>query len=89
MLQLAGEQGAKIFAGEIVDTEGLGKIIAGAYGQDGKRRSNRFFLRHESIDDLMDHAVAAEGDNGAVALGLRDKFLGMSHALGQHQVKLG
>lgn len=31
-LQLAGEQRAKIFAGEIVDTERLGKIVAGAHG---------------------------------------------------------
>ena len=89
MLQLAGEQRAKIFAGEIVDTERLGKIIAGAYGQDGKRRSNRLFLRHKAIDDLVDHAVAAECDNRAVVLGLCGKYLGMSHTLGQHQVKLG
>ena len=89
MLQLAGEQRAKILAGEIVDAECLGKIIAGAYGQDGKRRSNRLFLRHQAIDDLVDHAVAAECDNRAVALSLCGKLLGMPRAFGQHQVKLG
>ena len=88
-MDLTGEQGAKIFTGEIVDTEGLGKIVAGAYGQDGKRRSSRLFLCHQAIDDLVDHAVAAERDNGTVALGLCGKFFGVSHVLGQHQIKLG
>ena len=37
----------------------------------------------------MDHAVAAECDNGAIALSLCGKLLGVSHVLGQHQVKLG
>ena len=37
----------------------------------------------------MDHAVAAKGDNGAIALSLGGQLLGVSHALGQHQVKLG
>ena len=67
----------------------MGKIIAGAYGQDGKRRSNRLFLRHQAIDDLVDHAVAAECDNRAVALSLCGQFLGVPRAFGQHQVKLG
>ncbi len=67
MLQLAGEQRAKILAGEIFDTERLGKIVAGANGQDGKGGTDRFFLRHQAIDDLVDHAVAAKGDNGTVA----------------------
>ena len=88
-MQLAGEQGAKIFTGEIVDTEGLGKIVARANGQDGKCWADCLFLCHEPVDDLVDHAVAAECYNRAVALGLRGKFLGVSHALGQHQVKLG
>ena len=37
----------------------------------------------------MNHAVAAKGDNGAIALSLCGQLLGVSHALGQHQVKLG
>ena len=67
----------------------MGKIVAGAHGQDGKGGTDRLILRHESIDDLVDHSVAAECDNRAVALGPCGKFLGMSHALGQHQIKLG
>lgn len=67
MLQLAGEQRAKILTGEIVDSERLGKIVAGAHGQDGKGGTDGLFLRHEPIDDLVDHAVAAKGDNGAIA----------------------
>ena len=35
-LQLAGEQRAKILAGEIVDTERLGKIVAGATGRTAR-----------------------------------------------------
>ena len=88
-LQLAGEQRAKVLAGEIVDAERLGKIVAGAHGQDGKGGPDRLFLRHQAVDDLVDHAVAAECDNRAVSLGPCGKFLGVSHALGQHQVKLG
>ena len=84
MLQLAGEQRAKILTGEIVDSERLGKIVAGAHGRDGKGGTDCFFLLHESIDDLVDHAVTAKGDNGAVSLSLRGKPLGMSRALGQH-----
>ena len=37
----------------------------------------------------MDHAVAAECDNGTIALSLCGKLLGVSHALSQHQIKLG
>ena len=88
-LQLAGEQGAKIFTGKIIDAERLGKIVAGAHGQDGERRSGSLFLRHQAIDDFVDHAVASECDNCAVALGLCGKFFGVSHVLGQHQIKLG
>ena len=88
-MQLRGEQRAKILTGEIVDSERLGKIVAGAHGQDGKGGTDGLFLRHEPIDNLVDHAVAAECDNRAIALGLCGKFLGMPHALCQHQVKLG
>ena len=88
-LQLTSEQRAKILTGEIFDTERLGKIVAGAHGQDGKGGPDRLVLRHESIDDLVDHAVAAKGDNGSIALGPRGKLLGVPRAFGQHQVKLG
>ena len=67
----------------------MGKIVAGAYGQDGKSGPDRLILCHKPVDDLVNHAVAAKGDNGAIALGLRGQLLGVSHALGQHQVKLG
>ena len=67
----------------------MGKIVAGAHGQDGKGGPDRLILRHESIDDLVDHAVAAECDNGAIARCLGGKLLGMPRAFGQHQVKLG
>ena len=66
-LQLAGEQRAKILTGEIIDTERLGKIVAGAYGQDGKSGPDRLILCHKPVDDLVDHAVAAECDNGTIA----------------------
>ena len=89
MLQFAGEQRAKILAGEIVDTEGLGKIIAGAHGQDGKSGACVLLLRHKPVDDLVDYAVTAKRDNGAIARCLGSQLLGMSHALGQNQVKLG
>ena len=88
-LQLAGEQRAKILAGEIVDAERLGKIVAGAHGQDGKSGAGVLLLRHKPVDDLVNHAVAAECDNGAIALSLCGQLLGVSHTLGQHQVKLG
>ena len=88
-LQLTGEQCAKILAGEIVDAERLSKIVAGANGQDGKSGAGVLLLRHKPIDDLVDYAVAAECDNGAIARCLGGKLLGMPHALGQHQVKLG
>ena len=67
----------------------MGKIVAGAYGQDGKGGTDRLILRHKPVDDLVDHAVAAKGDNGAIALSLGGQLLGVPHALGQHQVKLG
>ena len=44
---------------------------------------------HKPVDDLVDHAVAAKGDNGAIALSLCGQLLGVSHTLGQYQVKLG
>lgn len=58
-------------------------------GRTASARSGCLFLRHQAIDDLVDHAVASECDNRAVALGLRGKFFGVSHVLGQHQIKLG
>ena len=67
----------------------MGKIVAGAHGQDGKGGAGALLLRHKPVDDLVNHAVAAKGDNGAIALSLCGQLLGVSHALGQHQVKLG
>ena len=46
-------------------------------------------MRHKPIDDLVNNAVAAKGDNGAITLGPRGKLLGVPRALGQHQIKLG
>ena len=60
----------------------MGKIVAGAYGQDGKSGPDRLILCHKPVDDLVDHAVAAECDNGAIALSLCGKLLGVSHVLG-------
>ena len=45
-------------------------------------------MLHKPVDDLVDHAVAAERDNGAIARCLGGQLLGVPHALGQHQVKL-
>ena len=81
-MQLTGEQRAKILAGEIFDAERLGKIVAGAHGQDGKSGAGVLLLRHKPVDDLVDHAVAAECDNGTIALSLCGKLLGVSHVLG-------
>ena len=81
-MQLAGEQRAEVFAGEIFDVERLGKIVAGAHGQDGKSGAGVLLLRHKPVDDFVDHAVAAECDNGAIALSLCGKLLGVSHVLG-------
>ena len=46
-------------------------------------------MRHNTVDDLVDHAVAVKGDNGAIALSLCGKLLGVPRSFGQHQVKLG
>ena len=81
-LQLTGEQRAKILAGEIVDAERLGKIVAGAHGQDGKSGAGVLLLCHKPVDDLVDYAVAAECDNGAIVRCLGGQLLGVSHALG-------
>ena len=67
----------------------MGKIVAGAHGQDGKSGAGVLLLRHKPVDDLVNYAVAAKGDNGAIALSLCGQLLGVSHALGQHQIKLG